>query len=75
MVAPELDKVAKRQAGRVLIAKVDTQALPRLGAELGVQSIPTMAVYRSGRELRRISGARPAHAIEQFIAEATGSWP
>jgi thioredoxin 2 len=72
MVAPELDKVAKRQAGRVLIAKVDTQALPRLGAELGVQSIPTMAVYRGGRELRRSSGARPAPAIEQFVAEATG---
>lgn len=71
MVAPELDKVAKRQAGRVLIVKVDTQALPRLGAELDVQSIPTMAVYRAGRELRRTSGARPAPAIEQFVADAT----
>jgi thioredoxin 2 len=67
-VAPELDKVAKRQAGRVLVAKVDTEALPRLGAELGVQSIPTMAVYRNGRELRRSSGARPAAAIEQFLS-------
>jgi thioredoxin 2 len=71
MVAPELDKVAKRQAGRVLVAKVDTEALPRLGAELGVQSIPTMAVYRGGRELRRTSGARPAPQIEQFVAEAS----
>ncbi|MFO7563105.1 MAG: thioredoxin [Enhygromyxa sp.] len=70
MVAPELDKVAKRQAGRVLVAKVDTQALPRLGAELGVQSIPTMAVYHGGKERRRSSGARPAPAIEQFITEA-----
>jgi thioredoxin 2 len=67
-VAPELDKVAKRQAGRVLVAKVDTEALPRLGAELVVQSIPTMAVYQGGRELRRSSGARPAAAIEQFLS-------
>ena len=70
MVAPELEKVARRQAGRVLVAKVDTQALPRLGAELGVSSIPTMAVYQSGRELRRTSGARPAPAIEQWLEEA-----
>ena len=69
-VAPELETVAKRQAGRVLVVKIDTQALPRLGAELGIQSIPTMAVYKNGREHKRSSGARPAPAIEQFIAEA-----
>jgi thioredoxin 2 len=75
MVAPELDKVAKRQAGRVLVAKVNTEALPQLGAELGVQSIPTMAVYRGGRELRRSAGARPAPAIEQFVAGGEASSP
>lgn len=69
-VAPELDKVAKRWAGRALVAKVDTQALPQLGAALGVQSIPTMAVYQGGRERGRIAGARPAPAIEQFLAGA-----
>jgi thioredoxin 2 len=70
MVAPELEKVAKNRAGQVLVVKVDTESLPRLGAELGVQSIPTMAVYRKGRELRRVAGARPAPAIEQFVDEA-----
>ncbi len=73
MVAPELEKVAKRMAGRVLVVKVDTQALPRLGAQLAVQSIPTMAVYQDGRELTRTAGARPAPAIEQFVAEAIRS--
>ena len=70
MVAPELVKVARSQAGRLIVAKVDTQALPRLGAQLGVQSIPTMAVYVGGRERERVSGARPAPAIEQFVAQA-----
>ena len=73
MVAPELDKVAARQAGKVLVAKVNTQALPQLGARLGVRSIPTMAVYAEGRELQRSSGARPAPAIEQFVAAAAAS--
>ena len=67
MVAPEIEKVAKSRAGRLLVVKVDTQALPRLGASLGIQSIPTMAVYQGGKELRRSAGARPAPAIERFV--------
>ena len=70
MVAPELEKVARRNAGRFLVAKVDTQALPRVGARMGVQAIPTMAVYAQGRELQRSSGARPAPAIEAFVTAA-----
>ncbi len=70
MVAPELEKVAKRNAGRWLVAKVDTEHLPAVGAQMGIQSIPTMAVYQHGHELRRSSGARPAHAIESFVREA-----
>ena len=52
------------------MAKVDTEALPQLGARLGVQSIPTMAVYAGGREVQRVSGARPAPAIERFVDDA-----
>jgi thioredoxin 2 len=70
MVAPQLNEVAARRVGRLLVVKVDTQALPQLGARLGVSSIPTMAMYRDGRELRRVSGARPAAAIESFVDES-----
>jgi thioredoxin 2 len=70
MVAPQLNEVAARRAGRLLVVKVNTEALPQLGARLGVSSIPTMAIYRNGRELRRVSGARPAAAIESFVDES-----
>jgi thioredoxin 2 len=70
MVAPELEKVAARQAGRVLVAKVNTDAVAGLGARLGIRSIPTMAVYTGGREIARTTGARPAADIETFIAGA-----
>ncbi|EDM75239.1 hypothetical protein PPSIR1_18005, partial [Plesiocystis pacifica SIR-1] len=40
------------------------------GAQMGVRSIPTMAVYQGGRELQRQSGARPAPAIVQFVEAA-----
>jgi thioredoxin 2 len=70
MVAPELEKVAARQAGRLLIVKVNTDAVATLGERLGIRSIPTMAVYSSGREIGRTTGARPAADIEAFVTGA-----
>lgn len=69
MVAPELEKLARARAGDFVIAKVDTEALPGLSQQLGVRSIPTLAVFRGGRELARTAGARPAPAIAAFIDE------
>jgi len=71
MVAPELQKVAARQAGKVLVVKVNTDQLNDLGQRFGIQSIPTMAVFAGGREVGRTSGARPANDIEAFIEQAT----
>jgi thioredoxin 2 len=70
MVAPELEKVAARQAGRLLVVKINTDAVDDLGERLGIRSIPTMAVYRGGREIARTTGARPAADIEAFVAGA-----
>ena len=70
MVAPELQKVAARQAGRALVVKVNTDQLADLGERFGIRSIPTLAVFAGGREVARTSGARPADEIEQFIALA-----
>jgi thioredoxin 2 len=67
MVAPELAKVAARQAGKYLILKVNTDAIPELGDRFRIRSIPTMAVFGGGREVGRTSGARPAADIESFI--------
>lgn len=67
-VAPELEKLAGRRAGDVIIAKVDTDALPNVAARYGIQSIPTMIVFRGGNEAERISGAMPASAIESRLA-------
>ena len=71
MVAPELQKVAARQAGRVLVVKVNTDDLNDLGQRFGIRSIPTMAVFAGGREVARTSGARPASDIEAFVENAT----
>ncbi len=70
MVAPEIQKVASRQAGRLLVVKVNTDAVDGVGDRLGIRSIPTMAVFRDGREVARTSGARPASDIEAFVSNA-----
>jgi thioredoxin 2 len=75
MVAPELEKVARRAEGRYLILKVNTDALTDLAERYAIRSIPTMAVFASGRELARTSGARPAADIERFAAQAIESQP
>jgi thioredoxin 2 len=70
MVAPELQKVAARQAGRLLVVKVNTDQLTELGERFRIRSIPTMAVFAGGREVARTAGARPAEDIERFVADA-----
>jgi thioredoxin 2 len=63
MVAPELAKVAGQRAGAVIMAKVDTEALPDVAGRFAIRSIPTMILFKGGREAKRISGAMPAPAI------------
>jgi thioredoxin 2 len=67
MVAPELAKVASTHAGKYLILKVNTDAIPELGERFKIRSIPTMAVFSGGQEVGRTAGARPAADIEAFI--------
>jgi thioredoxin 2 len=75
MVAPELAKVATRQAGKILVVKVNTDALTDLGERFRILSIPTMAMFVGGREIARTTGARPASDIEAFIQQATPAAP
>jgi thioredoxin 2 len=70
VVAPELQRVAASNAGRYVVVKVNTEALPDLGDRFGIRSIPTMAVFDRGREIARTAGARPSADIEAFIRQA-----
>ena len=72
MVAPEVQKVAARQAGRMIVVKVNTDELQDLGQRFGIRSIPTLAVFSGGREVARTAGARPAEEIERFVEQAVG---
>lgn len=68
VVGPELETVARDRAGKVVVAKVDTEALPAVAGRFGIRSIPTMILFRAGAEAQRLTGAMPASAILSRLA-------
>ncbi len=62
-VAPELERLARERAGEVVVAKLDTDALPQVAGRYGIRGIPTMILFGGGTERARVSGAMPADEI------------
>jgi len=70
MLGPAIeDEVAKRD-GKLQLAKIDVDAERTLAAQYGIQSIPTVAVFRDGKPATRFVGAQPAAAIGRFLDQA-----
>lgn len=59
MVAPVLDELAAQYDGRIKIVKVDADKNPRLTADYGIVSIPTLNVFVGGELVKSVIGARP----------------
>ena len=57
MMAPHFVQAAAQLEPRVRLVKVDTEAEQALGARFGIRSIPTLALFRGGREVARQAGA------------------
>ncbi|HEY0877268.1 MAG TPA: thioredoxin TrxC [Zeimonas sp.] len=68
MMAPQFEQAAKKLAGRVQFLKVDSDANPQLSQRYGIRSIPTLALFRDGQEVRRTAGAMSAAQIEAWLA-------
>lgn len=69
MVAPILDKLAKELAGKVLIAKVNTDENPEWAMKFGVQGIPTMLFVLNGQVVHRQVGALPEPMLRDVVNE------
>ena len=66
-IAPVLEELAGEQAGKLRIAKVDVDENQGLARQYGVQSIPTMIVFKDGVEVHRLVGARgKAQLLEEL---------
>ena len=69
MFAPTFAEAARKHAGKMLFAKVDTETHQALGARFNIRSIPTLAVFHGGKEIGRVSGALPPAQLEQLIQQ------
>lgn len=67
MVAPVLDQLAAEYAGRVKIAKLNVDENPATASRYGVQSIPTMLLFKNGNQVNRLVGALPKQEIENNL--------
>ena len=67
MVAPSLETIARDYAGRLLVAKVNTDENPEWATRYGVQGIPTMLLIKDGKVVRQQVGALPFPYLKQLV--------
>ncbi|PKY10697.1 thiol reductase thioredoxin [Acidithiobacillus marinus] len=66
-MAPQFEQAARTLRGRVLFAKVNTEAEQSLGARFQIRSIPSMLLFQNGQETARVSGAMGAAEIQRWL--------
>lgn len=68
MVSPVLDEIARENAGKLTVAKLNVDDNPDIAADYHVTSIPTMAIFSGGELVKTIVGARPKAALLRDLA-------
>ena len=70
MMAPAFAAAARALEPRMRLLKVDTEAEQQLAGRLGIRSIPTLILFRDGREIARQNGAMDERSIRQWAMQA-----
>jgi thioredoxin 1 len=68
MIEPVLDQLAREEAGRLKVVRIDVDASPRAQAAYGVLSMPTLLLFRAGTPVTSLVGARPLRRLRQDLA-------
>jgi thioredoxin 1 len=71
MLAPVLEQVAKDIKGKATIGKVDIDNEQKTATRFQITSVPTMILFKDGKEVNRLVGLRNAEAVKEFILSAT----
>ena len=70
MMAPIFDEIARERMGQVLLTKLDTDRSPQASIRFGIRGIPTLIVFKGGKEVARQVGAVPKQQLIQIIDRA-----
>jgi len=69
MVAPILDEIASEHGDKITIAKVNVDEESKLAMDYNIVSIPTMAVFKDGKIVKTLVGAKPKAALLADLAD------
>jgi len=71
-LGPIFEKVADKFSGKVKFCKLDVDVARDVAARLNIQAVPTLIVFRGGKEVARQEGALPEEALIEWIKQTTG---
>ncbi|HBY94293.1 MAG: thioredoxin [Ardenticatenaceae bacterium] len=76
MIAPVLEEIADEYEGQLKVMKLDVDENPDIAVEYNVQSIPTLIVFRDGKQVERVIGYMPkTRLLERIKPHLTQSEP
>lgn len=67
MMAPHFETAARQLEPRVRLAKLNTEEAQQTAAQFGIRSIPTVAIFKNGKEVARQAGAMDARTLNNWI--------
>jgi len=70
-MAPVFDEAARERTGSILFTKLDTDRNQQMAMKYGIRGIPTLVVFKGGREIERQVGAVPKPALNKILDRAT----
>jgi putative thioredoxin len=68
MLAPVIERAVDAQAGKVELAKLDTDSNQATAARYGIRGLPTVKAFRNGQVVDEFTGAQPPPVVERFVA-------
>jgi thioredoxin 1 len=67
MVSPAVEEIGRQHTGQMKVVKVNTDENPAYASRLGIRGIPTLILFRNGREVDRIVGAAPKPQLQAWV--------
>ncbi|NOY17430.1 MAG: thioredoxin TrxC [Gammaproteobacteria bacterium] len=67
MMAPAFSQLASQMSSQIRFAKVDTEQAQDIAARFNIRSIPTMILFKKGKEVDRVSGALDQSGMKQWL--------
>ena len=71
-VGPIVDQIGEENADKLKVVKLNTDDNMKTAAEYGITGIPAMYVFKNGKVVKEIVGARPKPALEEELADFIG---